>query len=83
MYQPKIKDHLIRKLYFLAKKEKKRMTVLLNDIVADYLITEPDPPACEKMKRRTYAETQRERPTDRNAEEAKVAAGASNREDSV
>jgi hypothetical protein len=29
MYQPKIKDELIRKLYFLAQREKKRMTHVL------------------------------------------------------
>ena len=44
MYQPKIKEHLIRKLYVLAKRERKKMTHMINEILEEYLVTEPDPP---------------------------------------
>lgn len=47
MYQPKIKEHLIRKLYFLAKREGKKMTHVINEILEEYLATEPDPPPYE------------------------------------
>ena len=47
MYQPKIKDQLIRKLYFLALREKKRMTHVVNEILEAYLIAEPEPPPYE------------------------------------
>ena len=47
MYQPKIKDKLIRKLYFLAKREGKKMTHVLNEILEEYLIAEPEPPPYE------------------------------------
>jgi len=33
MYQPKIKEVLIRKLYFAAQREGKKMTHLLNEIL--------------------------------------------------
>ena len=49
MYQPKIKKHLIRKLYFLAKREKKKMTQMLNEILEEYMVTEPDPPPYESQ----------------------------------
>jgi len=44
MYQPKIKEHLIRKLYVLAKREQKKMTHVINEILEEYLVTEPEPP---------------------------------------
>ena len=44
LYQPKIKNELIRKLYFRAKHEGKKMTTLINEIVAAYLTDDPDPP---------------------------------------
>jgi hypothetical protein len=47
MYQPKIKDELIRKLYFLAQREKKKMTHVVNEILEEYLVAEPDPPPYE------------------------------------
>ena len=47
MYQPKIKAHLIRKLYFLAKREQKKMTHVVNEILEEYLVTEPEPPPYE------------------------------------
>jgi hypothetical protein len=47
MYQPKIKDHLIRKLFFAAKRAGKKMTHLINEILEEYLVTEPDPPPYE------------------------------------
>lgn len=52
LYQPKIHDHFIRKLYFRAKREGKPMTTVLNDIMAHALINEPEPPAYEKRKHR-------------------------------
>ena len=52
MYQPKIKNDLIRKRYFLAKKEKEKMTQLINEIVEEYLCTEPDSPPYEPSQRR-------------------------------
>ena len=47
MYQPKIKDRHIRRLYFLAKRERKKMTQVLNEILAAYLADEPEPPPYE------------------------------------
>ena len=47
MYQPKIKDELIRKLYFLALREKKKMTHVVNEILEEYLVAEPEPPPYE------------------------------------
>ena len=47
MYQPKIKEHLIRKLYFLAQREKKKMTHVINEILEEYLVAEPEPPPYE------------------------------------
>ena len=44
MYQPKIKDRHIRRLYFLAKRERKKMTRVLDEILAEYLADEPEPP---------------------------------------
>ena len=44
IYQPRIRDPLIRKLYFLAKRQGKPMTQILNEIVEQALIAEPDPP---------------------------------------
>lgn len=50
LYQPRIKDHLIRKLYLAAKREGKKMTHLINDIVEAYFVDEPEPPPdAEKM----------------------------------
>lgn len=50
LYQPRIKDHLIRKLYFTAKREGKKMTHLINDIVEAYFIDEPEPPLYPERK---------------------------------
>lgn len=50
MYQPKIKDDLIRKLYFRARKEGKKMTHLINAILEEYLVDEPEPPPYEDRK---------------------------------
>jgi hypothetical protein len=47
MYQPKIKDALIRNLYFLAQREGKKMTHVLNEVLEEYLIAEPEPPPYE------------------------------------
>jgi hypothetical protein len=47
VYQPKIKDPHIRRLYFLAKRERKKMTQVLNEILAEYLADEPEPPPYE------------------------------------
>lgn len=44
MYQPKVKDTLIRKLYFKAKREGKKMTQAINEALEDYLYGEPEPP---------------------------------------
>ncbi len=44
LYQPKIRDPLIRKLYFRAKREGKPMTRVLNVIIEQALISEPEPP---------------------------------------
>jgi len=44
LYQPRIRDPLIRKLYFLAKREGRPMTKVLHDIVATALVDEPEPP---------------------------------------
>ncbi len=51
LYQPKIKNALIRKLYFRAKKEGKRMTTLVNEILAAFLVNEPEPPPYEEKPR--------------------------------
>lgn len=45
VYQPKIKDNLIRKLYFRAKREGRPMTRLVNEVIEQALINEPEPPA--------------------------------------
>lgn len=39
LYQPAIKDELIRKLYQLKLKEKRPMTKLINEAVEQYLST--------------------------------------------
>ena len=52
MYQPKMKEHLICKLYFLAKRRHKKMTHVLNEILEEYLVTEPEPPPYEPQWRR-------------------------------
>jgi len=44
MYQPKIRDDLIRKLYFRARREQKKMTCFLNDLLEEVLTGEPEPP---------------------------------------
>lgn len=44
MYQPKMKERHIRRLYFKAKREGKKMTQLVNEALEDYLYGEPDPP---------------------------------------
>jgi hypothetical protein len=54
MYQLKIKEALIRKLYFAAKREGKKMTHLINEILAEYLSGEPDPSPYEGRDRTPY-----------------------------
>jgi hypothetical protein len=44
---------LIRKLYFAAQREGKKMTHLINEILAEYLAGEPEPPAYESKRNRT------------------------------
>ncbi len=48
LYQPKIRDPLIRKLYFRAKREGKPMSRMLNELIGQALISEPEPPPYEK-----------------------------------
>jgi hypothetical protein len=55
LYQPKIKDPLIRKLYFAAKREGKKMTHLINEILEESLGTEPEPPPYETSQHRGEA----------------------------
>ena len=55
LYQPRIKDELIRKLYFFAKREKRPMTKVLNQIVENALVHEPDPPPYERRRRQLSA----------------------------
>ena len=60
MYQPKIKDALIRKLYAVAKRNHIPMTYVINAILEHYLIHEPEPSAtmgksCRKAARRREA----------------------------
>lgn len=47
LYQPRVKDYLIRKLYFAAKREGKKMTQLMNEMLEEYLRDEPEPPPYE------------------------------------
>jgi Family of unknown function (DUF6166) len=51
LYQPRIKDPLIRKLYFRAKREGRKMTHLFNEALEDYLYGEPDPPIEGRMSK--------------------------------
>src|SRR5262249_48936501 len=44
MYQPKIQERHIRRLYVKAKREGKKMTHLVNEALAAYLEGEPEPP---------------------------------------
>ena len=60
MYQPQIKDELIRKLYFRARKEGKKMTVILNDMLEAYLIDEPAPPPYSKTMLRDSGKYRKE-----------------------
>ena len=48
MYQPRINKEIIRKLYFRAKREGKRMTRLINEILHEELVSEPEPPPYEE-----------------------------------
>jgi len=50
LYQPRIKDNLIRRLYFAAKREGKKMTHLINEIMEEYLVDEPEPPPYEEKQ---------------------------------
>ncbi|HEV8711699.1 MAG TPA: hypothetical protein VGX03_02590 [Candidatus Binatia bacterium] len=43
MYQPKIKEKHIRRLYFKAKREGRKMTHLVDEALEDYLYGEPEP----------------------------------------
>ena len=52
MYQPKIRDDLIRKLYFRARREQKKMTCLLNDLLEEVLTGEPEPPPYSETEQR-------------------------------
>ena len=52
LYQPKICDPLIRKLYFKAKKEGKPMTRIVNEVIEQALVSEPEPPPYEKRPSR-------------------------------
>jgi len=45
MYQPKIKDALIRKLYVVAKQNRIPMTYVINAILEHHFIHEPEPSA--------------------------------------
>jgi hypothetical protein len=56
LYQPKIKDHLIRKLYVAAKRNGIPMTYVINAILEHALVNEPAPTPYEK-KRKAYKET--------------------------
>ena len=61
MYQPKIKDRHIRRLYFLAKKQGKKMTHVLNEIVEEALVGEPEPPPYEPQWMRYQPSPDREK----------------------
>jgi hypothetical protein len=56
-HQPKIRKSLILKLRFKAKKEWKKATTLLNEILEKVLTTESEPPPYEKKKQRMYEHT--------------------------
>ncbi len=60
LYQPKIHDPLIRKLYFRAKREGKPMTRVANEIIEQALVSEPEPPPYEKRPSRQDALYQKE-----------------------
>ena len=60
LYQPRIRDPLIRKLYFWAKREGKPMTRLVNEVIEQALISEPEPPPYEKRPPRQAALYQKE-----------------------
>ena len=60
LYQPKIHDPLIRKLYFRAKREGQPMTRLLNKVIEQALISEPEPPPYEKKPPRQDGAYQKE-----------------------
>src|SRR6266542_6647388 len=55
MYQPKIQDRLIRKLYAAAKRQGVPMTVCLNDILEEYLVDEEPIPHEARIIRRDVA----------------------------
>ena len=61
MYQPKIKDRHIRRLYFLAKKQGKKMTHVLNEIVEEALVGEPEPPPYEWQRVRRQLSLDRDK----------------------
>ena len=61
MYQPKIKDRHIRRLYFLAKKQRKKMTCVLNEIVEEAVAKEPDPPPYELLRIRQQTNPDRDK----------------------
>ena len=53
LYQPEMQDELVRKLYSAAKRQGKSMTHVLNEIVADALVSEPEPPPYEKSMKKS------------------------------
>ena len=65
LYQPRIKDPLIRKLYFKAKREGRKMTHLVNEALEDYLYGEPDPPIEGRKDVKNLYRAQREQHCDR------------------
>lgn len=51
MYSPKIADHLIPRLYRLARARRQHMTTLVNEALADYLADQDVPAANDTHSR--------------------------------